>query len=148
MTDKNEMTAKQYLSQAYRLDERINSKLDQLRQLKAMATNISLTSGASEVHVQTSHNNHQMEDTVLKIIEQEQEINNEIDSLVDLKVEMRHLVDKVPGTDHRLLLEKRYLLFEDWSQIAVDLNMSVQHTFRLHKEALRKFENILKDESK
>lgn len=36
--DRNKMTAKQYLSQAYRLDERINSKLEQLGQLKMMVT--------------------------------------------------------------------------------------------------------------
>lgn len=56
--DRNKMTAKQYLSQAYRLDERINSKLEQLGQLKMMATNI--TSNLSEICVQKTHNNHQM----------------------------------------------------------------------------------------
>lgn len=144
--DRNKMTAKQYLSQAYRLDERINSKLEQLGQLKMMATNI--TSNLSEICVQKTHNNHQMEDTIVKIVEQEQEIDDEIDALVDLKAEIRHMVDKVPGIDHRLLLEKRYLVFEDWSQIAMDLNWSVQHTFRLHNEALREFDRILKAESK
>ena len=144
--DRNKMTAKQYLSQAYRLDERINSKLEQLGQLKMMATNI--TSNLSEICVQKTHNNHQMEDTIVKIIEQEQEIDDEVDALVDLKAEIRHMVDKVPGIDHRLLLEKRYLVFEDWSQITMDLNWSVQHTFRLHNEALREFDRILKAESK
>ena len=81
--DRNKMTAKQYLSQAYRLDERINSKLEQLGQLKMMATNI--TSNLSEICVQKTHNNHQMEDTIVKIIEQEQEIDDEIDALVDRK---------------------------------------------------------------
>ena len=84
----------------------------------------------------------------MKIVEQEQEIDDEIDALVDLKAEIQHMVDKVPGIDHRLLLEKRYLVFEDWSQIAMDLNWSVQHTFRLHNEALREFDRILKAESK
>lgn len=144
--DRNKMTAKQYLSQVYRLDERINSKLEQLGQLKTMATNI--TSNLSEVCVQKTYNNYQMEDTIVKIIKQEQEINDEIDALVDLKAEIRHMVDKVSGIDHRLLLEKRYLVFEDWSQIAMELNWSVQHTFRLHNEALREFEKVLKLESK
>lgn len=107
--DRNKMTAKQYLLQAYRLDERINSKLEQLGQLKMMATNI--TSNLSEICVQKTRNNHQIEDTIVKIVEQEQEIDDEIDALVDLKAEILHMVDKVPGIDHRLLLENRYLVF-------------------------------------
>lgn len=45
-------------------------------------------------------------------------------------------------------LDGGYLVFEDWSQIAMELNWSVQHTLRLHNEALREFEKVLKLESK
>lgn len=136
------MTAKQYLSQAYRLDEQINCKLDQLARLKTLATHI--TSRLSDIKVQSSHDNHQMEDTALKIVEQERELDDEIDALVDLKFEIKHLIGQVENIDHRILLEKRYLEFENWNRIAEEMNYSVQHIFFLHTEALKDVEFIRK----
>ncbi len=143
--DKN-MSARQYLSQAYRLDERINSKLEQLAQLKCMATSIS--SNLSDVYVQSSHNDHHLEDTILKIVEQEKEIDSEVDALLDLKADIRHTIDMVDDIDLQLILQKRYLMYEDWSQISVKMNISAQHTFRLHNKALMEIDRILKLESK
>jgi adenine C2-methylase RlmN of 23S rRNA A2503 and tRNA A37 len=37
------MTARDYLSQAYRLDQRINSKLEQVESLNGLATKVSST---------------------------------------------------------------------------------------------------------
>ena len=140
------MTPRQYLDQAYRLDERIKSKLKQLANLKALATHV--TSMLNDVCIQKSHNNHKMEDTILKIYEQENEIDRDIDRLVDLKGEIRHVIDGVQNIQYRFILEKRYLLFESWEKIANDLHLSVQHVFRLHNEALREIDKIIKDESK
>lgn len=144
--NEKDMTARQYLGQAYRLDESINTKLRQLGQLKSMATHISST--ISDIKVQTSHSTSRLEDTMVKIIDQEREIDSEIDELVDLKAEIRGMVDKVEDPDHRLILEKRYLVFEDWNQIADEMFYSIQHIFALHTEALRDFEEVLKAESK
>ena len=83
--EETKMTARQYLGQAYRLDQRINSKLMQLSLLRGNAINI--TANLSEITVQTSHDNTKMENTILKIMQQEREIDDEIDRLVDLKAE-------------------------------------------------------------
>ena len=128
------MTARQYLSQAYRLDQRINSKLMQLSLLRGNAVNI--TAKLNEVTVQTSHDNTKMESTILKIVEQEREIDDEIDRLVDLKAEVRKVIGNVENIDCRLLLELRYLCFRSWEEIAVEMDYSMDNVFRIHRKAL------------
>lgn len=54
------------------------------------------------------------------------------------------VVHMVREPELQLLLEKRYLCHEKWDDIAADMGLSVQHVFRLHGEALKKVEDILK----
>ena len=80
------MTAKEYLSQAYWLDRRINSKLEQLSSLNDIATRS--TSVMSDDVVSRTRNVHAMEDVIAKIVDMKAEVNAEIDRLVDLKRDM------------------------------------------------------------
>jgi hypothetical protein len=77
-----------------------------------------------------------MEDTVIKIIEQEEELNAEIDELVDLKSEIRHIVDAVENPELRFILEERYLCFCSWEKIAADMDYGIDNVFKLHRKAL------------
>ena len=132
------MTARQYLGQAYRLDQRINSKLTQLTLLRNNAMNI--TANLKEITVQTSHDNSKMENTILKIMQQEREIDEEIDRLVDLKAEVRKVISEVPNIEYRLLLELRYLCFRTWEEIAVEMDYSIDYVFKVHRKALEMVE--------
>ena len=62
--------------------------------------------------------------------------NRDIDRLVDLKREMVRLIKAVDYTEYQTLLELRYLCFKTWEQIAVDLNYSIHHLYKLHNAAL------------
>lgn len=132
MDDK--MTAKQYLSQAYRLNQRIDGKLQQLAQLKDMAVHVTTT--LNDMKVQSSPNLQKMESTILKIVQQEQELNDEIDRLVELKDEIRHVVDAVESQEQKFLLEERYLCFRSWEQIAAEMGYGIDNVFKLHRKAL------------
>ena len=136
--------AREYLEQAYRLDERITCRLFQLAQLKEMATTIS--SHIKDVCVQETHNDHKLEDTIVKIVEQEKEIDNEIDALVELKAEVRYVIEKVPNVEQRLLLEERYLCFKSWEEIATDMSYGLRWIYKLHDKALKSVTQILGDE--
>ncbi len=81
------MTAKQYLSQAYRIDQRINSKLEQIVSLRALAAKA--TSTLSDTLPSGTRNVHSMEDIIAKMVDLENEINADIDTLVDLKTGIR-----------------------------------------------------------
>jgi len=128
------MTAKEYLGQAYRLDQRINSKLEQVMSLRTLATKA--TSTLSDTPPSGTRNVHRMEDIIVKIIEMENEINRDIDNLVDLKREMVSVIKAVTDPEYQTILELRYLCFKSWEQIAVDMNYSIQHIYRLRDRAL------------
>ena len=128
------MTAKEYLNQAYWLDRRIDSKLEQLSALKDMATKT--TSVMSDEVVSHTRNVHSMQDVIAKIIDMQAEINADIDHLVDLKREIMQVVKAVQNPEHQTLLELRYLCFKSWESVAEELGYNVRHIYRLHDEAV------------
>ncbi len=129
------MTAKEYLSQARFLDERINSKIQQVTSLNELATKC--TSTLSDMPHNPNKGNSTMADAVCKIIDLQEKINRDIDRLVDLKREIMKVIKAVPDVEYQTILEKRYLCFISWEQIAVDMNYSIQHIHRMHSKALK-----------
>ena len=127
------MTAKEYLNQAYRLDQRINSKLEQVASLRDLTTKATATMSDMPGG---SRNVYKMQDIIGKIIDLENEINADIDQLVDLKREMVSAIKAVEDPEYQTLLELRYLCFKTWEQIAVEMNYSIQHIYRLRDKAL------------
>lgn len=57
--------------------------------------------------------------------------------LVYSKREIAWTINNVKDKEMRSILEKRYLCFDSWEKIAVDMNYSIQHIFRLHNKALK-----------
>lgn len=138
------MNAKEYLSQARFLDMRINSKIQQIASLNDLATKC--TSTISDMPRNPNRGGSRMADAIIKIIDLEEAINRDIDMLVDLKREIMSTIKSVANTEYQTILEKRYLCFISWEQIAVDMNYSMQYAFRMHDRALREIDIILKSE--
>ena len=128
------MTAKEYLNQAYRLDQRINSKIEQVASLNELATKCtsSLTGMPKAPNQATST----MSEAVTKIVDLQAEINRDIDTLVDLKREIVSVIKQVENLEYQTLLEKRYLCFRTWEQIAVDMGYDLRWLYRLQRRAL------------
>lgn len=128
------MTAKEYLGQAYRLDQRINSKLEQVASLNELATKCTwaLTGMPRNPNRRIST----MAEVVAKIVDLQTEINHDIDRLIDLKREMVMLIKSVDNTECQTLLELRYLCFKTWEQIAVDMGYTIDNVYRIHRKAL------------
>jgi len=135
------MTAREYLNQAYRLDQRINSKIEQVQALNELATKC--TSTITGMPRNPSPSQSPMADAVCKIIDLQNEINRDIERLVDLKRDIVTLIKSVVDTEQQTLLEKRYLCFMQWEQIAVDMNYSIHHLYKLHSTALDACDKIL-----
>ena len=140
------MTAKEYLSQARFLDDRINSKIQQISSLNELATKCTAT--ISDMPHSPNSGGSTMADAVCKIIDLQEEINKDIDRLVDLKREIMGVIKAVPNVEYQTILEKRYLCFISWEQIAVDMNYSIQHIHRMHSSALKEIVVPKQDESK
>lgn len=135
------MNAREYLNQAFRVDERIKSKLDQISSLSCLATKA--TSSMSDMPGSPNRNIHKMEDTIVKIIDLQNEIMKEVDELVNLKEAIMRTINKVENVELRVLLEQRYLCFRSWEEIAVEMNYGLRYIHMLHRKSLTEVEKII-----
>lgn len=132
------MNAKEYLSQALTLDREINSLLEQLAWLRATSTKA--TSIITDTPPSPTVKCDKMEGVVIKIIELENRIDDEIDRLVDLQREMSYAISEMDDAECRQVLRLRYLAFKKWKDVAKIMHMEVRHVYRVHDAAIEKFE--------
>lgn len=103
------MTAKEYLGQAYRLDQRINADLEEVARLREMANSISSPSWEEKPGGTHPTEPHWVR-CIYKIIDLERHIDEEVDKLVELKKQIRGVIDAVPDKDEQTVLRYRCLL--------------------------------------
>jgi len=139
------MNAKEYLSQAFRLDQRINSKLEQVASLKKMATKATACIQAGRVSGTSQRGSR--EKALVKMIDLEYEIDADIDRLVDLKRAMFNFVANVNHGSHRMLLELRYLEEKTWEEVAETMGYELRWVYRLHSRALKEADRELLNKS-
>jgi predicted DNA-binding protein (UPF0251 family) len=142
------MEAKQYLKQAYRLNEMINSNIGELTQLRAMATSLSCPNTSGIPPSGTRNTDPQFTRCIEKILELEKIINDEIDGFVDLKKEIRATINAVQDPNEKLLLKLRYIEFLKWEAVAVEMGVSLKQVHRIHAKALRSVAMTLNDTHK
>ena len=128
------MTAKEYLKRGLFLNKHIEAKIEQVAMLNAMA--IKTTPTLSDMPSSGNHDNSKMENTILKIISLQDEINDEIDRLVDTKKEVMNVIENVEESEERLVLTLRYLNFLPWEQVAQRMGCSERNVHNLHGRAL------------
>ena len=134
------LSAKDYLSQAYKIDQRINSKIEQVQSLRALAEKAAST--LSHTPASGTRNVHRMENIIAKMVDLETEINADLNGLIDLKREIVTVIKCVECLELRTLLEMRYLSFRTWEQIAVELHFDLRHVYRVHGKALSEIDSI------
>ncbi|GAB7231214.1 hypothetical protein HMPREF2758_06450 [Facklamia sp. HMSC062C11] len=65
-----------------------------------------------------------------------EQINQYIDRVVDLKKEINEAIIALGSEEEKTILEKRYVCFIVWEQIALDMGYSLQNCFKIYKRAL------------
>lgn len=126
------MTAKEYLSQAYRLDKRIERKIEDRDRMRSR-----LVKATAQLTGMPRGGNADWTDAAVHVMEYEEQLNREIVELCKLKREIRDTIDAVEEKRYRDLLEMRYITGMSWEKIAVDMHYSYVHVLRLHGEALK-----------
>jgi tRNA(Met) C34 N-acetyltransferase TmcA len=128
------MTAKEYLSQAYKMDRRvrlIELKIEKLRSLLECSSPSLEAAGAGK-------SADRMPDTVSKIMEYEQRAAELRSALIVKYLEIDQAIRCVTDSTQREVLERRYLLYQRWNRIAEEMNYSVDNVYKLHGKALQK----------
>ncbi len=130
------MTKKEYLNQAYYLDKQIKRDLLQLENLKSIADSIPSPCFGEKVK-STRNFDPPFVRTLEKIWQKEEEINVEIAKLLDLKDEIRAVINTLANQDERLVLDYRYLLFHKLEEIAAEMNVSMSSVKRWHQNGIK-----------
>ena len=130
------MTAKEYLSRALVLNNKINHMIKLYDVLKdEMGYTNKIIDGMPKSPNQSIS---QVPDQVIRIQEMDEEISKEIDRLIELKKEISGIIWEVEDFQARTILYGRYIAFYSWEKMASDLGYSIRHLHRLHGLALKK----------
>jgi len=131
------MTAKQYLRQAYRLNEMIKSHIKELEQLRLISTSLPGTDFSQERVQGGNLPGDRIPKIIAKIVDLEKQINQEINCFLDLKQEIHDVIEVVKSPDQKLVLRYRYVEFLTWEKTAECLNYSIKQIHRIHSAALQ-----------
>lgn len=130
------MTPKEYLQQAYKIDRKIKLDLLKVQSMKDALHGraVSYESDGSQ-HVSQGNG---IENAILRVMEYEEQIDAEIDKLTEKRQEIERVIASVPDNVQREILTRRYLMYQKWERIAVDMNYNIKWIFKLHGRALSK----------
>ena len=135
--DSEGMTAKEYLRSIKYLDDAINAKQAELDRLRRDAENMKgITYSSDKVQSNTVSDTMQV---VCKIVDLNNEINDEIDRLVDLKAEAHSKIQRVYNPKFISLLTDLYINGETLEEKAEKLDKSYMTICRWHGQALQIF---------
>ena len=129
------MTSKEYLRQAYRLDQKIQSDIEEVTRLRAMSVSISAPVSGEKVQASLP-SDAPFARCVEKILLLEEKINAEIDVLVDLKEQIREVIAAVSNTDEQMVLRCRYVHNMTWEEIGSEMKANARTVRRWHGAAL------------
>ena len=135
------MMASLFMSRAFRLEEQVQSKLQQIERLRSLASKV--TSNTANEPVSHTRDVTEMQDAVIRIMEEEEILKTRIKMLMDVKEQIRDVIEQVDDVTLQLILEKRYLLYESIKEIAADLGYTYRWTEKKHKKALQEADRII-----
>ncbi len=135
------MNAKEYLQQLDKIDFLIESKKNEIEQLRAkLFSGITYENDGSK---KSSSDVNKNEKIIIKIIELEEEMNEQLGELIDMKKEIIKVVDQLKDSDEIKVIYLRYFQQYRWSRIQIELNYSKSHIMRIHFQAIKDLDEIL-----
>lgn len=129
------MTVREYLGQAYRLENRIRMHRDVIEQMKELRGSVS--SPSFEQSYNASRNNDApFEKLLFRIMEMEQKEAKMLEQLLAFKEELIGVINTVEDKDERIVLYQRYINNRTWVQIGEELGWDERTIRRWHNKAL------------
>ena len=136
--------AKYLLQKIAFLDAEINSLIREHESVKS--TLLKATDYSNEPVATTKRNT--SEDKLIKLADKSSEIDLKIDELVDFKITMGNHINQLEDERHRVILREHYINGLSFLEISKNLGYTERHLYRIHGDALMKFQDILKDDTK
>lgn len=124
-----------YLSQYKYLNAEIDRKIKYMEDCKSKIFNVT---GTLSDMPRSGNRSNVIEDGIVNINEIEQTINQDIDKLVELRVEIESKINTIPDLKLREIMKCRYLDCKSWEEIAYKNDITWRHVYRMHEKALDK----------
>ena len=136
------MTAKEYLRQLIDIDQDIQDYQDEILRIRTglekMTPQLSgMPMGSPDPDKLAGHMD--------GLIMWQERLNKAVDEACRLKVGVMDLLEQMPNETTRRILWKRYIAGKPFTLISVELSYSYHRTCHLHGQALREFDEIVKD---
>lgn len=132
------MTAKEYLSQGYRLEQIIKLIKMDIEYWQDLASSVS--SPGFEKHFNATRNTDApFVKQIYKMIEYQDLLTEKLELHMNLKREMQKAIESISNQDERLVLEFRYIKNLTWPRIADLMYVDESTVRRWHNKALNHF---------
>ena len=128
-------TIKEYLSQARRLDLRISDDMEELRNLRELRENISISAMSAKVQ-QSISGEAFFTGSIERIILLEEKLSREVSTLVALREQMLAVIAAVDSAEEQMVLRCRYLHNMTWEEISARMHAGRSTVRRWHCLAL------------
>jgi hypothetical protein len=128
------MRTKEFLSQAFYLDRKIESNMYEVQRLNSLACNATACFDGMPKATNSGHS--KIEEAVVKICELEEIIGQQMIELVELKKKIRQAIESVGDVECETLLSERYLSYKTWEEIAAHFCCCLDNVYRIHRKAL------------
>ncbi len=131
---------KLYLNQAFFLDKQINSLI------KVKEENISIAQRCTANYNNDGGSNpsktNSQENIYIKIIDQGELINQQIDKLIAIRNDIEQIINAVKDTDGQSILRMRYLAYMSMADIADIMGCTRVTVYRKYNNAISELEGI------
>ena len=136
------MTAKEYLRQLIDIDEDIQDYQDEILRIR---TGLEKMTPQLSGMPMGSPDPDKLSAKMDGLIMWQERLNKAVDDACRLKVVVMDLLEQMPNETTRRILWKRYIAGKPFTLISVELSYSYHRTCHLHGQALREFDEIVKD---
>ena len=131
--------AKELLSELQNLDMDIQSRIDEINELEA---GLLSSPKWTEVKVKSSQTK-KVDDVYVQLITMKDEIEKDTNVVINRKLELGRLINKLANPKHRTILRMTYINKGTADSICYDLKMSRTTYYRLKNEAILALEEVI-----
>ena len=134
------MNAKRYLNQIRKIDKKVENKKLEIQSLYDALEQC--TTHIKEVDIQTSLDTDKNSAIVAEIVDLKNELVDDINELLKIKIQTIKIINTIETDEYVEILMRRYIMFQEWHEIADAMNYTRQTIDNKHGKALIEFEKV------
>ena len=133
MTDKPTQRLIHYLKSAWYWRMKMDKLSDEIKKLRSQAEKS--TTSYQDAPVFGGYQDHR-QDVIADMVDKQEQYRNALEECRKRLSEIQMLIDNLESYQERIVLEFRYIYFDEWMDIAIRLNYSIQNITKIHGRAV------------